>query len=294
MRCAVRRSFGAEVGNGHAEGQRSGELDIKRHPHDGHHRGIDHQCHGARVVHGRMLEALHILVCLAKEVEQLDNEAGRPGADSSNRADHIRSRQRLVRQVEADHRELPLLVENDVGGLRIDHDVEFRGRAPVSDVVAAAHEHNFPDPGGDAWLLAHSERDVGERAGWNERYRPWLVAHDRVDDEVDGVTRIGDQRRRRQHRPVHPRLAVDGRRYFRLPNEWPMCAGGKRHARDPGDAGDGERVSHDLVNGLVAVDGRDGHEFDGRITVRENQRDRVIVAGVTVENYLSCHVRKAS
>ena len=44
--------------------------------------------------------------------------------------------------------------------------------------------HNFLDPGGDARLLAHSERDVGERAGRNERYRPWLVPHDRVDDDT--------------------------------------------------------------------------------------------------------------
>ena len=74
---AVRRRRRAEVDHGHAEGERAGELDIQRHPHDIHHGRVDHERDGARVVHRRVLEALRLLVGRAEELEQFDARSAR-------------------------------------------------------------------------------------------------------------------------------------------------------------------------------------------------------------------------
>ena len=62
------------------------------------------------------------------------------------------------------------------------------------------------------------------------------------------------------------------------------------HADDPGDAGDRQRVARDLVERLVAHDGRDADQFDLGAAPGQHHRDGVVVPGIAVEDDLRRHV----
>ena len=201
---AVVGSGRAEVGHGHPEGESAGEFHVERNPHGLHHGRVDHEGHGAGVVHRRVVEALLVFVGVTEELEQFAHESRRRGVDGRDRRGDLGRRERLMRQVEADHGERPRLVEDDVRGLRVDHDVELARRRPVADVDPAAHQHHLLDPGCDARLFAHGQRDVGEGP---RRYQGDLAGfgrHDRVDDEVHRVPGIERQRGLGQHGTIEP------------------------------------------------------------------------------------------
>ena len=184
--------------------------------------------------------------------------------------------QRLVCDVESDHRELDPGREDPRGSLGIGPDVELGGRRDVSEADRAAHQH---DPlGFRLGVLRQEQRDVRERADRHER-RPVDV----LVEEVDRM--LGDRLalRRRQVRAVEPSVAVD------------VC-GDKRVAdeRTVGAAGDGDVVAADevehpdrvggrLLERLVAGDGRHAEELELGAREREQQRDRIVVPRVAVE-----------
>lgn len=278
-----------QVGDRHAESERARELDVERGPHRAHDARVDDVGHGAGVVHGRVVEALGVLVGVREEVQQLAREAGRSGTDRGDARGDLIGRERLVGDIEPDHRERPARREHDVRGLRVDDDVELARRAPVAHVHASTHEHDLLDPLDDARLAAHGESDVGEGAGRHERDGARLVRHDRVDDEVDRVAAVELDRGLGQHGPVEPRLSVDVGRRLDLAHERALRPAGERHRVEPDDSGDGERVARDLLDRLIAHDGRDGEQVDLGRAVGEHEGDRVVVAGVAVQDDLLGH-----
>ena len=237
-------------------------------------------------MHGRVVEALGVFVRVREEFEQLTDEARGGCADGGDARGDLVGRERLVGRVEADHRERPGLVEDDVGRLGVDDDVELGHGAPVADVHSAAHEYDLLDALREARLFAHGEGDVGEGASGHERDRLRRVAHDDVDDEVDGVPRVEFDGGLGQHGPVEARLTVDVGRRLDAAYERPVRSASDGHGIHANDARDGERIARDLLDRLVAHDGRDGEQVDRGGAMREQHRNRVIVAGVAVENDL--------
>ena len=202
VRGAVVGGGRAEVGDGHPEREGAGELDVEGHSNDLHDGRVDDERDGAWVVHGRVVEPLLIFVGVTEEREQVTHEPCRAGADGGDRGRDLGGCQGLVREVESDHREWPLLVEDDVRGLGVDDDVELARRAPVAHVDPAAHEHDLLDAFGDARFLPHGERDVREGTGRHEGDLAGLGRHDGVDDEVDGVPGVEFDGGLRQHGPI--------------------------------------------------------------------------------------------
>ena len=100
---------------------------------------------------------------------------------------------------------------------------------------------------------------------------------------VEGELRLG------QHGAVEPGLAVDVAGDADVAQQRAGAAGGERHSGDPADAGDRECVAGDLLQGLVPGHGGHGEELDVGAAVGEQQRDRVVVPGVAVEDDLAGH-----
>src|SRR6185312_16925641 len=99
--------------------------------HDG---GVDDVGDGARNVDRRVVEALGVLVGLGEEVHQFADKVGRTGPDGFDLLHDVGGGQRLVCEVQSHHDQGPLLVEDDVRGLGVDHDVEFGHGGPVAHV----------------------------------------------------------------------------------------------------------------------------------------------------------------
>ena len=79
-------------------------------------------------------------------------------------------------------------LEDDLGGVRVDVDVELRGRGDVPAFAeSASHEDDLVDLGSDPGLLPEGGGDVGERGRRHQRYRVVGGADEGVDDKVDGM-----------------------------------------------------------------------------------------------------------
>jgi hypothetical protein len=235
-------------------------------------------------VHRRVREAHRLPVGPPEELEQLHHEPRRRGADPGDPGDHVRRRERLVRDVQPDHDDVPPGPHDDARGLGVGADVELRDRGPVARPVGAAHEHDLPHAVDDPRLGARRQGDVGQRPGRHEGHRPGVARHHRLHDDLDRVPGIERQYRLGEHRAVEPRLPVDARRVVPLPDQRAVGARRERHPGDPADPGHGQGVPGDAVEGLVAGDGRDGQQLDLRAAVREQQGDGVVVPGVAVQD----------
>ena len=191
-----------------------------------------------------------------------------------------------MRDVEADHRHVDPAREHALGGLRVGPDVELgRGRA-VALADRAAHEH---DPlRARVGMEREQERHVGQRPDGDEREAAPAGAH-LTREELDGV--LGDRRGRRvgELGAVQAGLAVDVRGDVALAHERPVGAGRDGHVGAAGELEHAERVRRRLLERLVARDGRDPDQLDLGRGEREQDRDRVVVAGVAVEDDRRAH-----
>ena len=106
----------------------------------------------------------------------------------------------------------------------------------------------------------------------------------RLGEEVGGVRVDGPRGRLGQLGAVEARLAVDVRRGAEVAPQRRLGAGGDRDVAPAGDLERDERVAGRLVERLVAGDGRDADQLDLRRGEREQDRDRVVVAGVAVDD----------
>ena len=95
---------------------------------------------------------------------------------------------------------------------------------------------------------------------------------------VDGIAL-----RRWQVRTVQSCLTVHVRRDVLLAHERPVSAGRDRHIRPAGELEHADRIRGRLLERLVACDGRHREQFQLRRCQREEERDRVVVPGVAIE-----------
>ena len=197
--------------------------------------------------------------------DHLPHSAGEP-------ADVCLGEERLVRDVEADHRHVDAAREDARGGLGIAPDVELGGRSDIPLGDRAAHQDDALGP--RVGMQGEQERDVRERADRDQRHRP-LGAADPLCKEVDGVLRDRLALRRRQIGAVEARLAVDVRGDELLAHERPVRPCGNRDVSASGELEHADRIRGRLVERLVAGDRRDAEELDlGRGEREQRARSR--------------------
>ena len=214
------------------------------------------------------------------EVEQLrDEHADAPGA--AQLFGVVVADQRLVRDVEADHRRVEALGEDALRRLRVGPDVELGRGCPVSLADRTAHQDDALRT--CVGMLGEQQPDVRERPGRDERQASGTRA-ELLREEADGVPGTWARRRRRQLRAVEPGFAVDVRCDVARPDEGPVGAHVHRDVGAADELEEAERVVRRLVDSLVAADGRHADEVDLRRREREKQRHRVVVTGVAVED----------
>ena len=113
-----------------------------------------------------------------------------------------------------------------------------------------------------------------------------------LDEEVDSVLGDGLRRALRQLRPVHAALAVDVRGDVGLALERAVRPHRDRHVLPAHEREHAERVVRRLVERLVPVDGRDADEIDLRARERKQERDRIVVPGIAIDDDRCCHPAK--
>ncbi len=139
-------------------------------------------------------------------------------------------------------------------------------------------------------VRSSSKRDVGQRAGRHER-DGLRAGCDRPLHEVDRVLAERLVPRRRQRRAVEAAVAVDVRCDHQLPLERTIRAGRDRDVGATDEVEHAQRIRRRLLERLVAVDGGDPEQLDLRAREREEQRDRVVVPGIAVEDDRNAHAR---
>ena len=192
--------------------------------------------------------------------------------------------------VQADHGQRPALVDDDVSGLGVAQDVEFGDRGRIADPVRTAHEHNLLDALDNAGLHAGGHRDIGQGTGGDDGDRAGRMAHDGLDEPGDGVL-IGQRPARLgQVDAVQAGLPVDVGRVDGLADEGLHATGVDGRAGAAGELAHGPGVVGDLLEAVVAADGRDAQEVDIRAPQREEDGDRVVMARIAVEDHLGGHM----
>ena len=152
--------------------------------------------------------------------------------------------------------------------------------------AAAAHEDDLRDAFCRLGIRAQQEGDVGERGEGDERHGTslggGLTAY--VTQQLDGVARVGARLGRRPAEVAHAVVAVHVPRVDGVLEQRPGGSPGDRHVGAAGCLQHDERVAHDVVDGGVAADARDRAQVEVGVQRREQQRARVVDAGVDVEH----------
>ena len=117
-------------------------------------------------------------------------------------------------------------------------------------------------------------------------------ARDRPLHEVDGVLAERASAGGRQRRAVEAAVAVHVRRNGELTVERPVGAGGHGNVGAPGEIEHAKSICRRLLERLVPVDGRHTEHVELRARERQQQRDRVVVAGIAVEDDGDAHARQ--
>ena len=282
---------GTHVGHGHPVGQSAAQLDIDGAAPRRDEGGVDDVGDGAGVVGRRVREGLLVLVGGSEEVHEAVHGVGESGIGPAESPLDIGGAQGPVGDIQADHGQRPALVEDDVGGLGVAQDVELGHRRRVADAVGAAHEDDLLEAFDDAGLHASGHRDIGQGAGGDDGDGAGLVAHHGLDEPGDGVLLGQRAARLGQLDAVQAGLAVDVGGVNGLADERLHAAGVDGDLGASGELAHRPGVEGDLLEAVVAADGRDAQEVDLRAPEREEDRDRVIMARIAIEDHLGCHTR---
>ena len=204
-RLGVPRAVGHEpaVDDGAAVAVLRRRLDLDVAVQRRHERRVDHVRDRERVVDRRAVHAVAALVELLEEVGQLGDDATRRARTAQPVG--VRTREeRLVRDVEPDHRHGDAAAEDLGGGLRVDERVELGGRGDVALGDRAAHPDDALEPLAHVRVAPQQERDVRQRPGRDEHD----AGLDQLVEQVGGVHVERPRRRLGQRGPVEAALAV--------------------------------------------------------------------------------------
>ena len=191
--------------------------------------------------------------------------------------------ERLLSDVEPDHREIQAALEDPTCRLGIDPDVERCCRGDVALPDRAADHHDPLEPTRELRVTREEQRDVRKRSGGDQCQRPRASAH-AVSDPVDRVPAFSFARGRRQVRSIEPALAVHLGGDSELADERPAGAGHHRDVRPADVIKHPDRVGRGLLKRLVARDRGHAEQLELTACEREQQRDRVVVPGVAIED----------
>ena len=126
-------------------------------------------------------------------------------------------------------------------------------------MVSAAHKHDFLDTFNNARLHAGSHGNVGQRSGRHQSDGAWLVAHNGVDNPVDGMSGFQRTTGFRQFNAVKTGFAVNGSCH---------CTGVVGH----------------LVKALIATYRGDAQQIDIGIAHGKQDGDGVIMSRIAIKD----------
>ena len=235
--------------------------------------------HRARIVNGATVHAVvtaHVRV--GEELHEVAEHVGELAGEGLHAIDARLRRAELMREMQPSHHQWSAVVEHDVGGLRVDPDVEFGGRGAVAE-QPATHQRDSGDAMRDVGCEPQGESDVGERSGGHQPHT-FVGAH-RVDDVTHGVFAVHHTRGRGQIGAVESALTVHVRGVLRRGHERPNGALVNRNV-EPEKILHHERVVRGGLDGCVARHGRDAEQV--RVARRHHDGQRVVVAGIAVED----------
>lgn len=149
-----------------------------------------------------------------------------------------------------------------------------------------AHQHDPGQPPGDLRRLPQRQRDIGQRAERAERDRALGLPPHRLDDEIGGMTGLERHFRRRQIGAVEAGLAVHVLRRHQVARQRPVRAGEDPHVRPPGQFADLARVQRGQVERNIAGDAGDAENLQLRRGERQQDRHRVVLPRVGVDDDL--------
>ena len=240
--------------------------------------------------------AVFPLVEALEEFQHLGGGDAGPVPQLAEGGDARAARQHGVAQVERHHGDRHPRAENDVGGVRIDIDVEFGRRRGVAALEeAAAHQHDFPDARGDVGRAGERGGDVGERPQRAQRHRLRGVAADGFDDEIHPVLRLRRDLRVWQGGAIEPGLAVHifGGDEFAL--QRPLAPGMHRHLGASCQFHQFEAVQQRQPQRHVARHRDDPQDLQVlRRSQRGEDRDGVVLTGVSVDDDFPGHAGGSS
>ncbi|CUX32019.1 conserved hypothetical protein [Agrobacterium tumefaciens str. CFBP 5621] len=259
--------------------------------------GFDEIGNDGRIVQRAAIRTVFLDVEAFEEFQHFRHGDGRPCANLANAADPGLGRQQLMGDVERHHDNRHAGSEDDVGGLWVDIDVEFRRRCDVAALEeAAAHHHQFLDAVGDLRRLQERQRHIGQRAERAERYGAGGFPHQCFDDEIDRVLLLRLHGRFVENRAIEAGAAVnmfggDGLAHQRLLGaliDWNIGA--------PAQFADDADVAARQLQRNVAGDGAQSENVDFlRACESEHDCRCVVLAGIGVDDDFSafCHVLPA-
>ena len=170
-------------------------------------------------------------------------------------------------------------------GLRVCIDVELCGRRGIACAVGASHEHDLTDLWNDGRLHAHGHGYIAEGTHRNQGDIA-VTFHESVDYELYCMLRLSLEVQGAEDRTVKACIAVDICSDYLLPHYGPLHAGIYRciYAKLLAEI---ESVDEILLQDLIAGDHGDTEKVDGRMLCSHHYGYRIIMSGITVQDYLS-------
>ena len=217
-----------------------------------------------------------------------------PRRRSASGCDVGRRHQRLVGHVEPDHRHVEPAREHPVRRLGVGPDVELGRRRGVALADRAAHQHDALELGRQLRVAGQEQRHVGERSGRDERdgRRCSLRARGRSSRSRARARALGPGGGRSgPSSPVSPCTSAATCRARISGRAAPAATGTSSR---PEVVEHADRVGGRLLQRLVTGHGGHAEQPDLGAGQREQQRDRVVVAGVAVEDDVGHALRIAS
>ena len=200
---------------------------------------------------------------------------------------HVQMRlvvERLVAHVQADHRQPPARLENDLRSFRIVVDICFGSGVHVAARDRAVHNHHFLHQRNNRRIFQHRQSDIRQRPDRHQRDLVRRFVH-HLDDQVRPEARICFAFARGQIHVGQPVCAVPQLRCDQLLKKRMLRAACYRDVAAIGERSQLQRVFQSLLGGHVAGDDRQRAHVQFRRIHSQQNRQRVIRAGVCINNY---------